>query len=353
MSLKPSIASAKRQKLLYGLGASVLVFLITLGIFASNGWLPKTDPNTGKKTGWFGKELPANASSTWNPFAAPLPSATPSLSKEYLYAGGRLLAVEDANAGASPSPTPHGLEGDVAPRTLGDSTFLATDTTQERRFVSGLDTPDPATNEFQRADMAPLSTLGNCSIDSSDVVQVRRYVSGLDAPRAAGGPTEQCGSRSPTETEGKETASSNAATPSNRGVRIGPGTGSRGQTVTLPVFMKMDRDEMAVAFTLEYDSTRLSNPRIEMNTQLPASSVLTTNTTQPGKIGLLIDAEQPLSSTPRELRIVFVTFDVRSNALTGSTPINITSSLAIKSVSDGQARLLVTNYTGGAISVIQ
>ena len=38
-----------------------------------------------------------------NPFIpAPLPSLTPQLSKEYIYAGSRLLAVEDANANAAP-----------------------------------------------------------------------------------------------------------------------------------------------------------------------------------------------------------------------------------------------------------
>ena len=38
-----------------------------------------------------------------NPFAAePMPSNTPQLSKEYIYAGSRLLAVEDANATAAP-----------------------------------------------------------------------------------------------------------------------------------------------------------------------------------------------------------------------------------------------------------
>jgi hypothetical protein len=74
------------------------VLLITIGIFAKNGWLPSTDGLTGTKTGWFGKQLPENASSSWNPFADPLPASTPQLSKEYLYAGSRLLAVEDANA---------------------------------------------------------------------------------------------------------------------------------------------------------------------------------------------------------------------------------------------------------------
>ncbi len=78
------------------------VLLLGLGVFASNGWLPQTDAVSGKKTGWFGLELPQNASSAWNPLAAPLPNPTPQLSKEYVYAGSRLLAVEDANANAAP-----------------------------------------------------------------------------------------------------------------------------------------------------------------------------------------------------------------------------------------------------------
>ena len=79
-----------------------VVVLVTLGAMGRNGLLPHTDGLTGKKFGWFGKELPKNAGSTWNPFAAPLPTPTPQLAKEYIYAGSRLLAVEDANANAAP-----------------------------------------------------------------------------------------------------------------------------------------------------------------------------------------------------------------------------------------------------------
>lgn len=102
MSLFTSLTVEKRKKLFVGFSALALISLIALGAMAKNGWLPSTDPLTGKKTGWFGKELPKNAASNWNPMAAPLPSPTPQLSKEYIYAGSRLLAVEDANANAAP-----------------------------------------------------------------------------------------------------------------------------------------------------------------------------------------------------------------------------------------------------------
>lgn len=84
------------------ISAPVVGLLVALGVFASNGWLPKTDAVTGQRYGWFGAKLAKNAPSSWNPFALPSPSPTPLLSKEYIYAGSRLLAVEDANANAAP-----------------------------------------------------------------------------------------------------------------------------------------------------------------------------------------------------------------------------------------------------------
>lgn len=102
MSLPELFKVKNRKKLFVGISAFCLIAVIALGAMASNGWLPSTDPMTGEKTGWFGNKLPKNASSSWNPLAMPPPSPTPQLSKEYIYAGSRLLAVEDKNATAAP-----------------------------------------------------------------------------------------------------------------------------------------------------------------------------------------------------------------------------------------------------------
>src|SRR5438445_6500985 len=102
MSLIPTLEPSKRKRLLISLSIFACVFMIGLGVFAKNGWLPNTDPLSGKRIGWFGKELPKNAASSWNPLAMPSATPTPQLSKEYIYAGSRLLAVEDANASAVP-----------------------------------------------------------------------------------------------------------------------------------------------------------------------------------------------------------------------------------------------------------
>jgi hypothetical protein len=102
MSQSSSPWPEKRKKLFVGAGVFALIVLIGIGVLAKNNMLPHTDSFSGKKTGWFGKELPKNASSSWNPLAPPLPTSTPQLSKELIYAGSRLVAVEDANANAAP-----------------------------------------------------------------------------------------------------------------------------------------------------------------------------------------------------------------------------------------------------------
>ena len=84
------------------IGAVSIILFLGIGIMARNGWFPATDALSGKRTGWFGREVPKNSGSSWNPLAAMLPTPTPQLSKEYIYAGSRMLAVVDANANETP-----------------------------------------------------------------------------------------------------------------------------------------------------------------------------------------------------------------------------------------------------------
>jgi hypothetical protein len=91
------VSSAKSRMMLL-VAAIVVALLITVGVLAKNEWFP----STANRTTWFGKPLARNASSSWNPLAAPNPTPTPQLSKEYVYAGSRLLSVVDANAQEAP-----------------------------------------------------------------------------------------------------------------------------------------------------------------------------------------------------------------------------------------------------------
>ena len=83
-----------------------------------------------------------------------------------------------------------GIEGDVAARPNGDGSVFPNDVILVRRFFNGTSTPDPATNEFQRADSAPRATSGDGIIGSNDIIQTRRYQNGTDPIQNASGPTE-------------------------------------------------------------------------------------------------------------------------------------------------------------------
>ena len=99
MSLNYSRLS-KTRRFLPTLVAITFFALITIGVFAKNNWFPSTDGITGTRSGWFGTTGTESPDSWFYSFAPPTP--TPQLSKEYIYAGTRLLAVEDANASAAP-----------------------------------------------------------------------------------------------------------------------------------------------------------------------------------------------------------------------------------------------------------
>jgi hypothetical protein len=78
--------------------ASVVVLVLALFSFA--GVLKYLEEDAQREMAKNSKER--SLLSSVNPFMPPPPSPTPQLSKEYIYAGSRLLAVEDANASAIP-----------------------------------------------------------------------------------------------------------------------------------------------------------------------------------------------------------------------------------------------------------
>ena len=96
-----TLAPAVRRKIVVLVVALLLSSIVVFGAMARSGWLPQTDPLTGKKTGWFGRPALNNSAGNLT-VEPPLPTSTLQLSKEYIYAGSRMLAVEDANASASP-----------------------------------------------------------------------------------------------------------------------------------------------------------------------------------------------------------------------------------------------------------
>ncbi len=249
---------------------------------------------------------------------------------------------EFAPAVNAPGGAP-GFEGDVAPRPNGDGNMLSTDITQMRRFVSGLDTPNPATNELQRIDCAPRSTFGDGIVNSSDVVQGRRYASGLDVLTPAGGPASRGGSVPESIFIPNRDASLDLF---QRELSIGE-PAFRRTTVIVPIEMTSHGNEVAMSFTIEYDPSILANPRITLGKFAPAGSTLTVNTTESGRIGILIDSSESMVASAMPQQLLTVIFEMREGSVMGT--VSFTDSLTSKGVSDAAGNSLTTRYLDGNV----
>ncbi len=200
---------------------------------------------------------------------------------------------------ATPTATPEGFEGDIAPRPNGDGVVLATDVTQIRRFATGLDTINPATNELQRADSAPRDSGGDGLVNSGDVVQTRRYAAGLDPLTNSGGPTTAADEQLRAVIGGSIFG---AKVQEFNEVRLVSGKGG-----AVVVELESVRDVAAVSFRMRYDAAKLGKPVVSLG-DLPEGVVLTVNDTVEGELTILIDSAGSLGSIGKALRLVEISF---------------------------------------------
>jgi hypothetical protein len=233
-------------------------------------------------------------------------------------------------------------EADVASRPNGDNDGIVNDqdVDQVRRFAAKLDT-DLQYNEFQRADTAPATDGGDGSLSVADVMQARRYATGLDPVKGNVGPLAATGFNSKTKA-GK-------LSPSLLPRELFPVFVSRtANKVVLGVRMDSDGDETGVGFTLNFNPSDVANPgNIVLGADSSGSS-LTTNTSQPGKIGIMIDRApgSPWAAGSNEL--VRIEFDIVNNAAT-ETPIAFTSDIIKTETVDGMALGLTTSFNSGNV----
>ncbi len=247
-----------------------------------------------------------------------------------------------------PTPTPTGLESDVSARPDGDSALLSNDVVQMRRFIVGLDVPSSSTNEFQRADIAPISSKGDGEINAADTAQARRYVVGLDPIQDAGGPTEAANVN-----KGLWSVFDDLYNHfDRREIRIETGNSSPGGRGTIEVEIDSDGNESAASFTLEFDAITLLNPRVSLGKEAPENSILTVNydEVKDGRIGILIDSANSTAAGSARQFIV-ITFDVSVDAPRGGTPVRFTGTLASQAISDTLGNSLTANYIDGIVNI--
>lgn len=271
------------------------------------------------------------------PSAVPVGSATPTTTP---------TSTPTSTPTATPTATPSGFESDMAPRFTGDGNLLSNDVTLVRQFVVGSITPELGSNEFQRADAAPLASRGDGLMAANDVVQARRYVVGLDPANPAAGPTVPA---PVTETVLDDII----AYFRGRELRAGSASARPDDRITIPIEITAIGDETAVSWTLEFDPSKLSNPRVGLAPGLPDNVVLTINDGQnsSGRIGVLIDSAGPFVLIGGKVTIITITFDVAPDAALGGTAIRLTSSVAPRFTSDSTAEPLLTHYLDGEVVI--
>jgi len=245
----------------------------------------------------------------------------------------------------TPTPTPvqAGFEADLAGRFTGDGNYRANDVQVALDFFAGVPM-NGAFNEFQRADSAPYETKGDGRFDATDVQQLKNYVAVLSAPQTAGGPIGPIAARPTLERSSDEDAKKQAL----RTLRILPAT-AEGDKVTAYVVFDPHGDEVAVSFSLKFDPTILSNPKVELGDGASEGTNLTTNTTETanGWISVLLDAGIPAELSASKL-MVSITFDVAPNAQEGETRLSFDGSGTFSNMA---ARRLPATYEDGVIYI--
>lgn len=276
------------------------------------------------------------------PQASPSP---PSLAKEYIYAGDRLMATVEL------------LEADVNPQPEGSGTLTAADWVKVGRLTAGLDTP-ASPSEFQRADCASKSTRGNGILSVGDWVQAGRYVAGLDPPQYQGGPIASSGivaadgpifamaapSASLTQLLARAFRTDlplSGATA--RVVRIVSPTFVGGQNGTVIIEMDSLGDENAVGLSLSFNTAQLTFVSAVRGSDASAGSLnVNSNSAASGRVGLLLSLPSGQSFAAGTRQLVVVTFSASSS---GSHVVSSADEPVWREVADVNANTLVATFT--------
>jgi hypothetical protein len=127
-----------------------------------------------------------------------------------------------------------------------------------------------------------------------------------------------------------------------RTVQIVPSKDSLPGKIVLFIDMNGLGGEAAIAFTLGFDSTRLTNPIVELAPGASPGTILTTNAAKSdaGQLAVRVDSNESLTSG----RLMTVTFDLAANSSPGTARIMFTNALAQSSAADAEGNLLPIRF---------
>jgi len=285
-------------------------------------------------------------------------SPTPILTKEYIYAGDRLIATE------VPTTEIALIEGDVSPRPGGNGRLTVADWVQNGRFMAGLDTVTPG-SEFQRADCAPRSALGGGTITTSDWVQAGRYAAGLDPPTYGGGPNGIARNgfsaadgvffalafppslahplNSNTFIGYFLTKPAGTVASTTRVVRIVSPTFVVGQNGTVIVELDSQGDESGLGLSLSFNASQLSFVSAVKGSDATAATLnVNSSNASSGRVGLALSQPSGQVFSSGTQQVVVATF---SPAVNGSIVVSSSNQPVWREVVDVNSNTLTATFT--------
>lgn len=236
-----------------------------------------------------------------------------------------------------------GYEADLAPRPFGsrDGTVSLEDWIQVGRFIAALDTPQTATNEFQRIDCSPQSC-GNGHLSLADWVQAGRYAAGFDTVTAACGPTDSTAAK---------LSKAPAVAANIRTVSALNDTFIAGETGVLTIRLAAEGNENAVAFSVNFEPRLLTFLHAGLGADANAATLHVNNRLQASgrvAIALALPAGQTFSANGREL--VTLAFAVAPNTTTVTT-ITFDDAVVMREVVDAAASDLPAVWAAATITI--
>lgn len=236
-----------------------------------------------------------------------------------------------------------GYEADVMPRPFGsrDGTVTLEDWIQVGRFIAALDTPQTATNEFQRIDCSPRSC-GNGRLSLADWVQAGRYAAGFDAVTAACGPNDSNAAKHSAEPPTAASA---------RTVSALNDTFISGETGSLTIRLAADGNENAIAFSVNFDPGLLTFLNAGLGADATAATLHVNDRLKAsGRVGIVmaLPAGQTFSANGHEL--VTLAFAVAPNT-TAVTTITFDDAVVMREAVDAAAADLPAVWAAAAITI--
>jgi len=208
--------------------------------------------------------------------------------------------------------------------------------------------PVGTSNEFQRADVAPIETSGEGILDASDMSQIRRYIVGLDPQQVAAGPTQPIGRIEELFSWIRELFRYSG----DREIKLRDASGSNGRLVNVSVDSRALGDATATSFSIEFDPKLLKIAAISPGIGMSPNAVITVNTDNAafGRIGVLIDSDQPLMADDGQM--LAIAFEIAADAEPGESIVRFTDSLANRALADRLGDHLGASYLDGKVTIL-